>query len=98
MIDPAKLLDRARQLGAVSASEHEGSRLNPCLLALTLDTISDLAVRESSSRAFLGSGYSMSGENAEPVVKNEDPNKVDSLSALHSFTEPHSCVANHCTD
>lgn len=54
VIDPAKLLDRARQLGAVSASEHEGS----------------------SSRAFLGSGYSMSGENAEPVVKNEDPNKI----------------------
>lgn len=50
VVDPRKIMERARQNGAVSASEHEQNR----------------------SRAFVGSGYALSGEGGAAVVQNED--------------------------
>ncbi|EKX40733.1 hypothetical protein GUITHDRAFT_164604 [Guillardia theta CCMP2712] len=54
VLDPRKIMDRARDIGAVAASEHESGR----------------------SRAFVGSGFSLSGESNQPVVVNEDETKI----------------------
>jgi hypothetical protein len=93
VVDPRKIMERARQNGAVSASEHEQNRFYIMQLNQTKSRFAECIW--CRSRAFVGSGYALSGEGGAAVVQNEDEKALKHRSSCPKQYSMLMCTLRH---
>ena len=82
VIDPKKIMESAQvrvpcDLFALQACDWAAfERAVPSMPAQQNGAVSSSQHEEGRSRAFMGSGYSLSGSSADPVTRNEDTKKA----------------------